>query len=71
MGLGGTSLQLVQGCTGKISRAERKKKTMKEKEKCAVIFKKPVSYCRFISALKWPAFTEAVIRGGMPRARAL
>ena len=70
MGLGGTSLQLVLGRTGKISRAERKK-TMKKKEKCAVIFKKPVSYCRFISAWKRPAFTEAFIRDGMLRAKAL
>lgn len=32
---------------------------MKKKEKCAVIFKKSVSYCRFISVLERPVFPRA------------
>lgn len=32
---------------------------MEKKEKCAVIFKKPVSYCRSVSALERPVFPSA------------
>lgn len=61
-GLGGTSLQLAPGLRRKNKPCRKKKKTMKKKEKCAVIFKKPVSYCRFVSALERPVFTGAVTR---------
>lgn len=40
---------------------------MKKKEKCAVIFKTPVSYCRFVSALESPVFARCGhTRGGVP-----
>lgn len=56
-------------CIGKISQAERRK-TTKKKEKCAVIFKKPVSYCRFVSVLERPLFPQGShTHGGVPGRR--
>lgn len=56
-------MQLAQGLHRKNKpcrkKKKKRKKTMKKKEKCAVIFKKPVSYCRFVSALERPMLTEA------------
>lgn len=52
VGLGGASLQLAQGQYRKNKLCRKKKKTIKKKEKCAVIFIKPASYCRFGSAWK-------------------
>lgn len=56
-GLEGASRQLAQGLCWKNKPCRKKKITIKREEKCAVIFKKPISYCRFISALKGLMFT--------------
>lgn len=53
----------------KVSHAERRN-TMQKRANCAVIFKTPVSYCRFVSVVERPVFPQGRhTRGGVPGLR--
>lgn len=66
-GLGEASPQLAQGLRRKNKPCRKGGKNNEEKrKKCAVIFKKPVSYCRFVSVLESPVFAWCShTRGGV------